>query len=98
MATSMGEEEVESSRESLEFLDLWESVESSSSSLCAWECGGEALRWVESLASAVCKGVGQLVLEEDDSKVLEEDDSKVSREEVLEVAGVALEVADICGR
>lgn len=31
MATSMVEEEVVSSRESLEFLDLWESVESSSS-------------------------------------------------------------------
>ena len=87
MATSMGEEEVESSRESLEFLDLWESVESSSS-LCAWEFGGEALCWVESLASVECRGVGRLVLEEDNSKV--------SREEVLEVAGVALEVADIC--
>ena len=87
MATSMGEEEVESSRESLEFVDLWESVESSSS-LCAWEFGGEALRWVESLASVECKGVGQLVLEEDNSKV--------SREEVLEVAGAALEAADIC--
>ena len=87
MATSMGEEEVESSRESLEFLDLWESVESSSS-LCAWEFGGGALRWVESWASVECKGVGQWVLEEDDSKVLEE--------EMLEVAGVALEAAGSC--
>ena len=57
---------------------------------------GELLRWLECLASAVCKGVGQLVLEEDDSKVLEEENSKVSREEVLEVAGVALEAAGIC--
>jgi len=87
MATSMGEEEVGSSRESLEFLDLWEFVESSSS-LGACDCVGEALRWVEREENAFCKGVVPLVLEEDDSKV--------SRGEVLEVAGVALEAAGIC--
>ena len=40
------------------------------------------------MEKAFCKGLGLLVLEEDDAKV--------SREEVLEVAGVALEAAGIC--
>ena len=87
MATSMGEEEVVSSRESLEFLDLWEALESSSS-LCTGECVGEPLRWLDSEVKADCKSLGLLVLEEDDSKV--------SLEEVLESASVALEVTGIC--
>jgi hypothetical protein len=82
MATSIVKEEVGSSREALEFLELWEFVESSSSL-----SGGEALRWVERVVNAVCKGLGLLVLEEDGTRV--------SLEEVLE-SSVALETAGIC--